>query len=87
MRLQVSDGGAQALATAFVHTSSTGALLPRLHTLGLDSNKIGDPGLTALAAALKLGAVNQLSSLFVDDRCHPELCAVCADRRIELACW
>ena len=87
LRWQVTDGGAQALATALTHRSSTGPLLPRLHTLGLDANRIGDAGLNALAHSLLLGAVAQLRSLFVDRREHCGLRRACDECGVELVCW
>lgn len=84
-RNQVGDGGLQALATALSH--DTAKVLPRLETLGLDKNCIFSRGCTALASALKLGAVPSLRTLFVDDPQHESLRAACDDREIDLSTW
>ena len=82
---EVTDRGAQALAAALADTS--GRVLPKLTTLGLDGNTIEGAGLDALARAMDDGAAPQLHSLYVDEVGHPALNAACSRRGIELSSW
>ena len=56
--------------------------------LDLCNNRIGGPGITALADALGKGALASLKTLYVDDGPlgteHPALKAACEARGIEL---
>ena len=63
--------------------------LPQLEKLSLDSNKIGDSGLSAFAKVLTpgpsgKGALASLKTLYVDNDEHPALKAACLGRGIHI---
>ena len=68
----------QALAGAV----SNGAL-SKLEVLGLNSNSIGDVGITALAIAVGSGALPKLNVLFISFP-SAELKALCSSKSIKL---
>jgi hypothetical protein len=76
-------GWGDAEAAQLAEVLASGAA-PRLETLNLSFNKIGDEGCKALAAALKEGAAPSLKALVVDNKRQPELVAVCKERGIIL---
>ncbi|EOD22570.1 hypothetical protein EMIHUDRAFT_469610 [Emiliania huxleyi CCMP1516] len=81
------DGQPAELAALFEEQEERAA--PRLEELWLNSNKIGDEGCKALAAALKEGAAPSLKMLdmgflFLFHNKKPELVAVCEERGITL---
>uniref|UniRef100_A0A0D3KKN8 Uncharacterized protein n=1 Tax=Emiliania huxleyi (strain CCMP1516) TaxID=280463 RepID=A0A0D3KKN8_EMIH1 len=76
-------GWGDAEAAQLAEVLASGAA-PRLETLYLNENEIGDEGCKALAAALKEGAAPSLKAR-VDNTEQPELVAVCKKRGIHLS--
>ena len=58
--------------------------LPKLGSLVLSYNSIGDVGVTAIATAVGSGALASLKTLVVDDEEHSALKAACQARGIDL---
>ena len=67
------------------HLAASGAL-PKLESLKLALNSIGDVGIAALATALGSGALASLKEIMVDSKHmrHPQLVAACQPRGIRI---
>ena len=59
-------------------------LMCNMQVLGLNNNKIGNPGLAALADAVGKGTLASLTTLVVDNPEHPALNDACQACGIDL---
>jgi hypothetical protein len=80
---QIGDAGVESLLGA---AKGRGAL-ERLHTLGLDYNRVSAAGLRMLASALAAGCFGELRFMYVDDCDHAELVTAATARGIKLQKW